>query len=51
MDRAFGDPATGKTHCVWNAPSLTEVQALFANASVETESITEVKEVSTAEIP
>ncbi len=51
MDRAFVDPATGNTQCVWKAPSIADVRALFEKASVHVDSITEVQEVTTAEIP
>jgi hypothetical protein len=45
MERAFVDPATGDTTCVWSAPSLAEMTTLFATAKVEVASITEVEEV------
>ena len=46
MDRAFVDPATGSTTCVWEAPSLEEIEALFSKAAVDVEAIREVEEVT-----
>ncbi|MHC4471419.1 MAG: nickel-binding protein [Planctomycetota bacterium] len=46
MDRAFVDPASGNTSCVWEAPSDSDVTALFAKAGVAVNSITEVEEVT-----
>lgn len=49
LDRAFVDPATGNTSCLWDAPVLGDVEALFEKAGVAVKSITEVEEVVTAE--
>ncbi len=46
MDRAFVDPASGNTSCIWEAPSLSDVEALFEKAGVTVDSITEVEEVN-----
>ena len=46
MDRAFVDPATGNTSCVWEAPSMGDMEALFEKAGVSVTSITEVEEVT-----
>ena len=45
MDRAFVDPSAGDTTCVWNAPTLDDVKAMFAAAGVKVDSITLVEEM------
>ena len=34
MDRAFVDPATGNTSCLWDAPAVGDVEALFEKAGI-----------------
>lgn len=46
MDRAFVDAATGNTSCVWEAPTVGDMEELFQNAGVAVTSITEVEEVT-----
>ena len=46
MDRAFVDPVTGNTTCVWTAPGTTDMEALFQSAGVGIESITLVEEMA-----
>jgi hypothetical protein len=48
MDRAFIDPATGNTTCVWNAPARADVEALFRKAKVQVKAITQVEEMTAA---
>ena len=40
---------TGNTTCVWDAPALADVEAVFAAAGVAVGSITEVEEMAGAE--
>ena len=49
MDRAFVDPVTGNTTCVWDAPALSDMTALFEQAGVDVLTITEVEEVLATE--
>ncbi len=51
MDRAFVDPASGDTTCVWLAPSQNDVESMFAAASVDYKAITAVEEVTAADTP
>ena len=51
MDRAFVDPVTGNTTCVWDAPALPELEALFQKAGVAVQSTTQVEEVTAPEGP
>ena len=46
MDRAFVDPSTGNTTCVWQAPSLSDVTALFQQAGVEVTAVEPVEEMT-----
>ena len=50
MDRAFVDPTTGKTTCVWKAPASGDLEELFTTACVEVLSITPVDEVSSGDV-
>ena len=50
MERAFVDSATGNTTCVWDAPSLEEVTALFKQSSVDPAAITAVEEVTVPDV-
>ncbi len=45
FDRAFIEPTTGNTTCVWNAPAVTDLETLFQSAGVAIESITLVEEM------
>ncbi len=47
FDRAFVEPTTGNTTCVWNAPSESDMESLFKSAGVEFETITQVEEMAT----
>lgn len=49
MDRAFVDSASGNTTCVWEAPSLEEVTALFQESGVDPAAITAVEEVTVSD--
>ncbi|MEN8151275.1 MAG: hypothetical protein ABFS86_15775 [Planctomycetota bacterium] len=49
MDRAFVDPDTGNTTCVWKAPSSADLESLFTKAGVEVVSITPVDEVASGD--
>jgi hypothetical protein len=44
--RAFVEPASGNTTCVWEAPSVADIEALFRKAGVAVASITEVEEMT-----
>ena len=49
FERAFVAADTGATTCVWEAPTLNDVESLFATAEVPVEAITPVEEMTSIE--